>query len=74
MLLKLDFCNSSHKYWTLRIVISLSVYFRVVDPDLFNPDPDPGIFPQSGSGSTQFLNSDPMRIRIHKGKFENKYL
>jgi hypothetical protein len=27
---------------------------------------------QSGSGSTKFLNSDPMRIRIHKGKFEDK--
>jgi hypothetical protein len=35
------------------------------------------IFPQSGSGSgsgsTKFLNPDPMRIRIHKGKFEDKF-
>jgi hypothetical protein len=31
------------------------------------------IFPQSGSGSTKFLNPDPMRIRIHKGKFEEKF-
>jgi hypothetical protein len=29
------------------------------------------IFPQSGS--TKFLNPDPIRIRIHKGKFENKF-
>jgi hypothetical protein len=27
----------------------------------------------SGSGSTKFLNPDPMRIRIHKGKFEDKF-
>ena len=30
-----------------------------------------GIFPQSGS--TKLLNPDPMRIRIHKGKFEDKF-
>jgi hypothetical protein len=29
------------------------------------------IFPQSGS--TKFLNPDPMRIRIQKGKFEDKF-
>jgi hypothetical protein len=29
------------------------------------------VFPQSGS--TKLLNPDPMRIRIHKGKFEDKF-
>jgi hypothetical protein len=39
------------------------------------PGSGSSIFPQSGSGSTKCLNPDPMRIpiRIHKGKFEDKF-
>jgi hypothetical protein len=32
------------------------------------------IFPQSESGTSKFLNPDPMRIRIHKGKFEDNFI
>jgi hypothetical protein len=31
------------------------------------------IFPQSGYGATKFLNPDPMRIWIQKGKFEENF-